>query len=238
MKLLRALLLIGWTAICCGIGLVVVMVWKDAANWVLMRIGRDLWSTRMMRWTGTNRFEARGPGSDAIPAQAIFIANHCSFLDINALFAFLHRPIVFLAKASLRKVPLLGGVNARVGTVFVKRGNLQDSIRAVKALKRSFDKGRSVVVFPEGTRSRTGEMLSFKKGAFHLAHAAGEPVIPVFIAGTHHVLRSGGFLVNKGPIRVYVGEPVAPSPYVEDFMRAGEEAVRDLKALAQAESLQ
>lgn len=237
MRLFRALLLIKWTAICCGLGLLVVIMRKQSANWVLMRIGRDLWSTRMMRWTGTSRFEVKGPGANAIPAQGIFIANHCSFLDINALFAFLRRPIVFLAKSSLRKVPLLGGVNARVGTVFVKRGNLQDSIRAVKALKRSFDQGRSVVVFPEGTRSVNGEMLPFKKGAFHLAHAAGEAVIPVFIAGTHAVLPSGGFLVNKGDIEVFVGLPIPPKEDVEEFMRRGEEAVHELKVIAQARSL-
>ncbi len=237
MRIVRALWITAWTAICCGVGLVVVMLRADMANWVLIQIGRNMWSVRLMKWTGNKTFELRGPGANHLPQQAIYIANHSSFLDINALFAFLNRPIVFLAKSSLRRIPLLGGVNARVGTVFVKRGNLQDSIRAVNALRHSFDKGRSIVVFPEGTRSKSGNMLPFKKGAFHLAAAAKEPVVPVYISGTHEVLPPGAFRVNRAPIRVYVGMPVPPQENVNAFLQAGELAVQELRAIALAESL-
>lgn len=237
----RSFLLILWTAFCCGAGLVVVMMRKSWANWVLLRIGGDLWSLPMMRLTGSKTFVAKGPGADALPHHGIFIANHTSFLDINALFAFLDRPIVFLAKSSLRRVPLLGGVNARVGTVFVKRGNLQDSIRAVEALQHSFRQGRCVVVFPEGTRSKSDDMLPFKKGAFHLAAGAGSPIVPVYIEGTRKILPSGGFLSRRQQVEVWVGHAIQPSgntaEAVERFRREGERAVHELRALARASSL-
>lgn len=241
MAFFRSLALIFWTAFCCGVGLVVVMIRKSWANWVLLRIGGDLWSRRMMKWTGSRTFVAQGPGVEELPDHGIFIANHSSFLDINALFAFLNRPIVFLAKASLRRVPLLGGVNARVGTVFVKRGNLQDSIRAVEALKKSFRLGRCVVVFPEGTRSKSDEMLPFKKGAFHLAAGADSPIVPVYIEGTRAILPSGRFLSRTRQVEVWVGRAIQPSgtsaEAVERFRLEGERAVRELRDLARASSL-
>lgn len=241
MAFFRSLALVFWTAFCCGVGLVVVMMRKSWANWVLLRIGGDLWSRPMMKLTGSRTFVARGPGAEALPDHGIFIANHASFLDINALFAFLNRPIVFLAKSSLRRVPLLGGVNARVGTVFVKRGNLQDSIRAVEALKQSFRKGRCVVVFPEGTRSKSDEMLPFKKGAFHLAAGAGSAIVPIYIDGTRQILPSGGFLSRRKQVQVWVGRAIHPSgssaEAVEQFRQEGERAVRELRDLARASSL-
>ena len=238
MRALRTLSLVIWTAFSCGLALILMILRVCPANWVLTRIGRDLWSCPIMRLTGTSEFKLKGPGAGSLPGHGIFIANHVSLLDINALYAFLRRPIVFLAKASIRKVPLLGPLNARVGTVFVKRGNLEDSLRAVKALEASFQKGRSIVVFPEGTRSKSKEMLPFKKGAFHLAASAGVPVTPIYIKGMSTILPSGSFLTRRGKVQIYVGKEVWPSgkssEAIHAFMKAGEKAVHDLKENAQA----
>lgn len=240
-RALRTFSLVIWTAFCCGLALLLMILRARWANWVLNRIGRDLWSCPIMRLIGTSDFKLEGPGADSLPEHGIFIANHASFLDINALYAFLRRPIVFLAKASIRKVPLLGPLNARVGTVFVERGNREDSLRAVKALEASFEKGRSIVVFPEGTRSKSAEMLPFKKGAFHLAASAGVPVTPIYIEGMSSILPSGSFLTSRGKVRIYVGREIWPSgtssEAIHSFMKVGEKAVHDLKALAQADIL-
>ena len=110
----------------------------------------------------------------------------------------------------MRKVPLLGKLNELAGTVFVERGNRASSEKAVHQLTNTLKQGRSVLVFPEGTRSKDGNLKTFKKGAFHLAKAAEAPIVPMHISGTWERLRSGAWLIgpSRKAIRVRVGAPL------------------------------
>jgi 1-acyl-sn-glycerol-3-phosphate acyltransferase len=142
---------------------------------------------------------------------AVLMANHSSYLDINVAFASCPIPIVFLGKASLRKIPLLGGANARVGTVFVERGNKKSALKAISTLNTTLKNGRCVFVFPEGTRADKGctEIRPFKKGGFHLATKAGAPVIPVYFGGVGPWLPKGDFKISKaGVVKVKYGAPI------------------------------
>ena len=139
----------------------------------------------------------------------VLVANHASLIDINAAFSASPWPIVFLSKASIRKVPLLGKLNELAGTVFVERGNRASSEQAVNQLTQTLKTGRSVLVFPEGTRSVDGSIQAFKKGAFHLAKAGGAHIVPMHIEGTHDRLPPNAWMFkpsNKS-IRVRVGAP-------------------------------
>ena len=140
----------------------------------------------------------------------VLVANHSSFLDINAAFAASPTPIVFLSKASVRKVPLLGKLNELAGTVFVERGNRASSEQAVNQLTQTLVGGRSVLVFPEGTRSKDGTLMPFKKGAFHLAKSAAAPLVPMHISGTWNLLPPGRFLIrpSQSSVRIRLGQPV------------------------------
>ena len=139
----------------------------------------------------------------------VLVGNHQSLLDINAAFVASPTPIVFLSKASIRKVPLLGKINEMAGTVFVERGNRSSSEKAVKQLVDTLALGRSVLVFPEGTRSTTGNLQPFKKGAFHLAHQAKAPMVPMWISGTHALLPPSGWLLRPSTtsVTVNIGAP-------------------------------
>jgi 1-acyl-sn-glycerol-3-phosphate acyltransferase len=142
---------------------------------------------------------------------------------------------VFLSKASIRKVPLLGKINVLAGTIFVERGNRTSSDKAVKALTQTLKNGRSVLVFPEGTRSADGSLKSFKKGAFHLAAAAGAPVVPMHISGTHSHLppSAWGFQKSDEAVVVRLGAPLASNPH--DVAATMEEAQSAVSALSTAE---
>ena len=236
--MMRTVLAVVWTAVCCATGLLALMLNRKAGPWVLTRIGRQLWSRPLLRMVGGGTVEVVCAGE--VPASAIFVGNHTSFLDINVAFAALPRPIVFLSKSSVRKVPLLGVLNARVGTVFVDRGNPDSARSAVKQLAVNARSGVSVVVYPEGTRSDTGEVATFRKGAFHLAAAAELPVVPFYVAGTRELLPKGALAFRRTPgIRVWIGpaQPV-PEDSIEGIEAARAAAEAAVKSFAQQARVQ
>jgi len=161
---------------------------------------------------------------------AVLMANHTSYLDINVAFASCPSPIVFLGKASLRKVPLLGGANARAGTVFVERGNKESALKAISTLNKTLKNGRCVFVFPEGTRADKGcpEIRPFKKGGFHLATKAEAPVIPVYFDDVGSWLPKGDLKISTaGVVKVKYGAPIY-STKVEDLRDKCFDAVVEL----------
>lgn len=210
----KVLLAIMHTAFCSLVGLLTLAIDPHKGDWMMWNVGRRLWSVPLIRRiVGASLNVEVHPETERLAkdgAGFVLVANHASLLDINAAFAASPRPIVFLSKASIRRVPLLGVLNERAGTVFVERGNRASSERAVAALTQTIQSGRSVLVFPEGTRSKDGQLKPFKKGAFHLAQGANCPVVPMHISGTFEILPTGTWLFrrpNRG-IRVVIGAPL------------------------------
>lgn len=143
--------------------------------------------------------------------SVIVVANHESFCDILVLLATLPMQVRFLAKRSVFRVPVLGWSIAAAGFVPVDRG---DRARGAATVGIALDRlrgGRSLVIFPEETRTREGELLPFKRGAAHLAIKAGLPLLPIGIAGTFRVLPRGAWEIRPGRVVVSVGEPIAVS---------------------------
>lgn len=129
----------------------------------------------------------------------IVVANHLSILDIMACFLAVPVPIRFLAKKELFRIPVLAPAMRAIGIVEVDRSArsaIHEQVnRQARALVAS---GRSLIIYPEGTRSRDGELRPFKKGAFTMAVAGGIPVLPLTIAGTYRAWPPGRLLVNGG----------------------------------------
>jgi len=182
----------------------------------------------MLRISGINRPAVTFVSDEAQfskwPDQAIMVCNHASQLDINVCASVIPRPIVYLAKASIRKVPVLGLLNERVGTVFIDRSNPSAAKASVDNLLTSLSNGISVIVYPEGTRTISGELNSFKKGAFYLAAGANVPIIPMHVHGTRKVLPKGGWLLRPNPVHVRFGEP----------LRAASSSIADIAVLTKA----
>jgi 1-acyl-sn-glycerol-3-phosphate acyltransferase len=140
--------------------------------------------------------------------SVVVVANHESFCDILVLLATLPMQVRFLAKRSVFRVPVLGWSIAAAGFVPVDRGERARGAATVGAALERLQRGRSLVIFPEETRTRNGELLPFKRGAAHLALKAGLPVLPIGIAGTFRILPRASWKIRPGPVMVSVGEPI------------------------------
>ena len=160
----------------------------------------------------------RTKGMEHIPEgqPVVFVANHQSFFDILALAAMLPGKMRFVAKKELRKVPVFGAALSAAGQIYIDRFNRAKALEAYEEAAVAVRQGMSAVVFVEGTRSRTGDLLPFKKGAFVFAIAAQVPMIPLYCGGTFDILPKGSIHVNPRAITLYFGEPISTEGMVYD----------------------
>lgn len=161
---------------------------------------------------------------------AVFIANHASFFDPPLLISTLPSQPVFMAKRELAYIPFLGWVIWLAGFIFVDRGKGSRSISSLKAAARQVRHGQSIAAFPEGTRTRTGSLLPFKRGVFALAKEAGVPVIPMAIHGGFEILPTKQWRVKSSNYTIRIGQPLLPCHFenAHTLMAAAEKAVREL----------
>jgi 1-acyl-sn-glycerol-3-phosphate acyltransferase len=168
--------------------------------------------------------------------SVVVVANHESFCDILVLLATLPMQVRFLAKRSVFRVPVLGWSIAAAGFVPVDRGDRARGAATVEAALRRLRGGRSLVIFPEETRTRDGELLPFKRGAAHLALKSGLPLLPIGIAGTFRILPRGTWEIRPGPVLVSVGNPIDVAGRSLRDRDAVTEGARDAIAALRAEA--
>jgi 1-acyl-sn-glycerol-3-phosphate acyltransferase len=160
---------------------------------------------------------------------AVYAVNHTSNVEPPILFHVLHElspRLRVLYKAELRKLPILVRAFDLAGFVPLERGNRDQSLPAIERAAEALIEGNSFLIFPEGTRSRTGELLPFKKGGFIMAIKAQAPVVPVAIHGAPEALRKGSLLIKPVTIHVRIGEPVETSGMTMDDRERLMSAVR------------
>jgi 1-acyl-sn-glycerol-3-phosphate acyltransferase len=184
-------------------------VWATFYLWA-----NPLWRTRV---TGREKLPWRGP--------AVIVANHASLIDILVLFA-LYRPFKWVSKSSVFGVPLIGWNMWLNDYVPLVRGNRESILRMMRECREHLRCGSPVLIFPEGTRTKTGELQAFKDGAFRLAAEAGCPVIPVAVHGTGDALPKHGFVLRQ-PMRAFVEvlDSIAPSDDADAQRAAARSAI-------------
>ena len=137
----------------------------------------------------------------------IFYVNHTSWIDIALVNRVIPRDLHFIAKEELRKKPFVGGAISGMDMVFVDRSNHAKAIKSLELAAIKVKEGRNIIAFPEGTRSRDGELKTFKKGLFHLAIQSGVPLVPVAISGAFELVPKG-FKMRPGVVDIAIGEPI------------------------------
>jgi 1-acyl-sn-glycerol-3-phosphate acyltransferase len=166
-----------------------------------------LWARSILFLTGVPATIETANEAAALP-QAIYMSNHESGIDILLLLLVIPQDVRFLAKRSLFYVPFMGWSMWLAGFVPVDRRRTEKARVVLSGLDRCLAKGSSILIFPEGTRSRDGRLGAFKKSGFLTALKAGVPIVPVGVSGARAVLGAQGMIVRRGPVHVRAGHPI------------------------------
>ncbi len=211
MSLLRALLFTDPLVILATIayGTVSLLVsFFDATGRRQMAVARA-WSRSLLR-IGFVHVEVEGLEKIAPNGSYVFASNHLSYMDTPVVLSNIPVQFRFLAKKGLFQIPLLGTHLARAGHIPVPR---EDPRAAVRTLATAADairtRGISMLIFPEGGRSRDGVLQEFKEGGAYIAIKAGVPMVPIALSGTRTVLPFGSAVIRPGRVRMRVGDPIS-----------------------------
>ena len=228
MRFLRSLLTIPHVAIVTAFGSLVGLLMRlrdPSGDWVL-----DLarwWSGWVTRFAGVHITVDNRANLD--PQQPyVFMANHASTIDIWALFLAIPRRVRMIAKKQLARIPILGWVMWAGRFIFIDRQNGVAARRSIDEACQRIHNGESVLIFPEGTRTRDGDLGVFKKGGFHLATKAGVPIVPVALRGTRELMPRGSLLLRSGTITVVLGEPIPTQGLSDEDRTTLSERVRSV----------
>jgi 1-acyl-sn-glycerol-3-phosphate acyltransferase len=174
----------------------------------LARIIARIWNQHLMGVAGI-KVVVTGKEKLDPKKRYVFISNHQSGLDIPILYIGLSEKISFIAKKELFMIPVFGWGLYFVGHIWIDRGNARKAHRSIEnAVKRLKKDNVSLILFPEGTRSKDGKVAPFKQGAFALAQKAGVSVVPVAITGALGLLPKHSVFVNPGEVHLKIGDPV------------------------------
>ena len=146
----------------------------------------------------------------------IFTPNHQSFIEVPLVVTFLKRNLAYLAKKELFKYPVWSHGIRLMGVVPVDRSNTQAAVESARRATEKLRRGKSYAIYPEGTRSRDGRLLPFKKGAFMMAIDAGVPVVPVSISGSTKIMPKGQIKIFPSTVRITVHEPISTDSYSKE----------------------
>lgn len=185
---------------------------------------------RVMAWVTPMRVQVEGR-EHVDPRQSyVLVSNHQSQYDIFVLYGWLGVDFKWVMKKELRNVLGIGVACERLGHIYIDRSNHAAAVATLERAKNTIVDGTSVVFFPEGTRSRSGKLKPFKKGAFRMALDLGLPILPLTIVGTRDVLPAGTSDLMPGSARLVIHPPVPVSgSSIEDCERLKDQ-VRDLIA--------
>ena len=222
----RAFLATVFIALATIIGSLTALVLRviDRSGDLVVDLAR-LWSRAVLAVAGVKvQVEWKEPLQ---PGQAyVFMANHESSVDIWSLLVAIPLRFRMIAKKQLLRIPLFGWAMWAGRFIFIDRVNAVAARRSIDEAKRRIRGGDSVLIFPEGTRSRDGSLGPFKKGGFHLAIDSGVPVVPVALHGTGRAMPRGSLFIRPGVVRATVGAPIPTAGLTEEDRHKLLEVVR------------
>lgn len=178
----------------------------DRSGETVLRIGR-LWSRLVLAVPGVKLKLQHDAQLD--PGRPyVFMCNHASMIDIWAAFVAVPVSFRFIAKKQLSWIPIFGWAMASGRMIFIDRQNAVAARRSIDEAVRRIRAGQSVVIYPEGTRTRDGRLMSFKKGGFHLAIDSGADIVPMAIKGSRALMPRGAMLIRAGEVNLHFGQPI------------------------------
>ncbi len=188
-----------------------------------------LWGSGIMAIAGI-RLEISGTEHLDQNHPQILATNHQGTFDIFALLATLPIQFRWVVKKQLYRIPFLGMAMRGAGYIPIDRENSRQALKDLKKAGTKLKTGRSVVIFPEGTRTLTGELGPFKRGGMLLATYSGNPVVPISISGTFTIMKKGSFLIYPNTVRIVVHPPITISGLKGKEQKELSEQVRQIIA--------
>ena len=214
---------VGFATLVAGILVIVLSFFVRSGN-PLHKIAR-FWGKSIL-FVSRVKISVKGWSNIDPSAPYIYMPNHQSNFDIPVLLGHLAVQFRWLAKVELFKIPIFGRAMRKAGYIRIDRNNRESAIKSLNVAANQIKSGVSVLIFPEGTRSRDGKIRPFKKGGFVMAIESGVPIVPVVITGTRSIMTKGKFRVNAGHVRMVIHKPIDTSAYTRETKEALMESVR------------
>ena len=158
----------------------------------------------------------------------IYMCNHQSNFDIPVLLGYLPVQFRWLAKAELFRIPIFGRAMLGAGYVKIDRFNQESAFESINEAARRMKDGVSVMIFPEGTRSKDGNIRQFKKGGFVMAINSGVPIVPIVLRGTWPIMAKSSLRINRGDVEMEIAQPIATAGYAMETKEELMSRVRDV----------
>jgi len=199
-NIVQLILVFIWTMLCGIFGMLFALATNPTFSHRIM--GYYIFSPGIL---AISLVRVKAKGLENVPNEpAIYTSNHASQLDIPILCARVNRPMFFIAKIELKKIPILSQYMKIVGMIFVDRKNHERAMSSMRTAIQDIQGGKSIAAFPEGTRTKTGELLQFKKGIFAIAKEGRIPIVPMAIVGSANALASGSFFIRPATVELRV----------------------------------
>jgi 1-acyl-sn-glycerol-3-phosphate acyltransferase len=199
-NIIQLILVAFWTLFCGLFGMVFALVTNPTYSHRIM--GYYIFSPVILAISMV-RVKATGQ-KNILDEPAIYASNHASQLDIPIICTRVNRPMFFIGKVELKKIPILSQYMKIVGMIFVDRKNRERAMASMRTAIQDIQGGKSIAAFPEGTRTKTGELLQFKKGVFTIAKEGRIPIVPIAILGSAKALASGSFFMRPAIVQLRI----------------------------------
>lgn len=186
-----------------------------------------IWAKILLRIANI-KVEVQGKENVLPGKPQIFMANHQSDLDVLITLAHVPGQSRWIAKKELFRIPIFGRAMKKAGYIPIDRENRQEAIKSLNEAAIKIKEGKSVMSFPEGTRSADGTIKPFKQGMFYLAIQSGVPVVPITIIGAADLMKKRSLTVKPGAIRLIIDKPVDVSPYTLETRHELIERIRNI----------
>lgn len=178
------------------------------------------WWSRLVCWLSLCRVKTRGHENLDKNTSYVFIANHQGAFDIFLIYGFLNQNIKWIQKASLRKVPFAGKASEIAGHVFVDNTSIVSRRDTIIKAKKELAGGVSIMMFPEGSRTKNGQLSPFRRGAYRIAMDMGLPIVPITINGPFDILKVDSMRLIPGKLELTIHKPIPTANLEEKDLHA------------------
>jgi 1-acyl-sn-glycerol-3-phosphate acyltransferase len=211
--MIRSAIIIGWVVLATAFlaSLAIIASFFTRTGNPVHLIAR-IWGQSIL-WVSRVHVSVKGMSNIEPDKSYVYMANHQSNFDIPVLLGYLPVQFRWLAKAELFKIPLFGRAMLGAGYVKIDRFNRKSAFESLEEAAKRMKNGVSVMIFPEGTRSKDGSIRQFKKGGFVMAVKSGVPIVPVVLRGTWPIMAKGSLRINRGDVEMEIGEPIDTSGF-------------------------